>query len=407
MPETPPASNSPVHPPKPDEVSRLKVALITVLAVIGLFASVTRVNFKGRWEGIFLLKGASGALFELKDDLYLGDGHRLITGFDLDRPEFLLKSVFDKRVEGQPYLDYEWDEKDGSGFVRNIMPDGTELFTSFSRFSSDSGEDPHGLFVGGGLPSHVHDDDTAGEDDTGMAYWDGKRWYHIWCTVNEGVANLSDPKVLDPFRWKFIGSRVLNRSATRLVLESSHEVEVDGAPLRVDRYAYFRAGDPFFVLTVRIRNMGDNPVKYYYVYGDEPWVGNYGTSAGNVGWVKDRVIGFEQRVDTRKYHWAGVWDDGNDAIGEGHDFTKAANFIEWLGPIGPTVYFSNKGGDVPRKYKGTVPLSGDSRFIGLYWGPREIRPGKADSYELVIGMALRDPKTGFPVKPEVWAEGGR
>jgi hypothetical protein len=106
-------------------------------------------------------------------------------------------------------------------------------------------------------------------------------------------------------------------------------------------------------------------------------------------------------VDTRKYAYAGLFDYGNEAIGEGHNFTMTANFLEWKSPKAPMVYFSNSTDDFFAPVaSGNTPLSGNTRFIGVQWGPSFLPPGASDSYTLAIGMADRDPKTGLPAKPE-------
>jgi hypothetical protein len=48
-----------------------------------------------------------------------------------------------------------------------------------------------------------------------------------------------------------------------------------------------------------------------------------------------------------------------------------------------------------------TPLSSNTRFIGLQWGPRTLQPDQSEKYTMAIGMAGRDSITGFPVKPPV------
>ncbi len=74
-----------------------KKTLLAVIAV-GLLAIIiitsVRFNITGNYEGIFLLRGKKGALFELKDDLYLGEGNRYIAGFDFENEKrFFLRIV--------------------------------------------------------------------------------------------------------------------------------------------------------------------------------------------------------------------------------------------------------------------------------------------------------------------------
>ena len=68
-------------------------------------------------------------------------------------------------------------------------------------------------------------------------------------------------------------------------------------------------------------------VKNYY--GDEPWIGDFGSSAGDVGWMGKELIKTEREIDTDKNTYFGMFDYGNDLAGEMHNFTGIANFIEW------------------------------------------------------------------------------
>jgi len=379
---------------------------ILCLIFTGIFFALTlttvKINLTHSYEGIYLLKGEEGTLLELKDDLYLYEGHRYIAGFDFIN----IKEFFNNIVEAhaitirEPSLYFEWNARKGEGFVRNYLPGGRQLLTSFSRFIGDDGKEFSGLFVGGGLPAIVREDSIVKMNETGMAYYDGTRWFHIWCNVNEVIAN-DYFETVDPDIWKFLGSRVIHHNSEDLILESNHELVIYGVPLRMNRTAHFSAGQTFFVLSVRMTNVGDRPATYTYLYGDEPWLGNYGTSGGNVGWTSDGIYRYEGWLDTKKIHYAGLFDYGNDAIGESHNFTLAANFIAWFGDVEPSVFFSNGPDVLPQVGKKGPPLASNTRFIGVQWGPRTLQPGQTEVYTMAIGMADHDAKTGLPMIPRI------
>jgi hypothetical protein len=381
-------------------VLQRRATIIASVVPTLLFSVLTMVHLdiKGHFDGLFLMKGADGWHYELKDDLYMGEGDRLLYGLDFHDPRSRLQALFDRHKPGEPYLFTEWDERDGSGYVRNILPDGKQLLTFFGRYRGDDKEYVHGLFVGGALPASVVGQYNYYMNNTGMTYFDGGKWQHVWCVVNEGIASTTADKVSSPSQWKFLGSRVEREGEAAISLSSSHEIDLDGVPLRMERVARLVAGETYFLLRIRITNTGTKPVKYYYLYGDEPWVGNYGSAAGDVGWVQDGIINRETEVDTKKYNYAGMFDYGNSEIHEGHGFSGTANFIEWLGEERPLVYFANQEG--VRSTPG-APLASEERFIGLQWGPRPLQPGEERTYTLAIGMAGHDPRSGFPVKPEI------
>ncbi len=384
-------------------ISRKTAYLFAVVGLLTTLIMITcRINITGNYEGIFLLKGEDGALFELKDDLYLGEENRYVAGIDLESEKEFLNRLFEAHASTikEPSLYYEWNSNKGEGFVRNYLPGGKQLLTAFSRFIDDGGKEVLGLFVGGGLPANIREDSVIKMNETGMAYYDGVRWFHIWCNVNEVISN-SRFEGIFPSSWKYLGSRILHHNIEDLIIESNHEIIIDGVPLRMNRTAIFRAGETYFILSIRISNVGNRPTTYYYLYGDEPWLGNYGTSGGNVGWAADGIYQYRGWLNTKKLRYAGLFDFGNDAIGEGHDFTLTANFIAWFSEMEPFVFFSNGPYDFPRINEKKVTLSSNTRFIGVQWGPRTLEPNQSEVYTMAIGMADRDPKTGFPVKPEI------
>jgi hypothetical protein len=112
-------------------------------------------------------------------------------------------------------------------------------------------------------------------------------------------------------------------------------------------------------------------------------------------------------VDSGKYSYAGIYDYGNSAIDEGHDFTGTANFIEWFGNEKPTVYFANASGRMTGMAGQKTPLASNARFIGLEWNSRSLPPGQSTTYTLAIGMAEHDPERTIPIKPEIRIPGKR
>ncbi len=377
------------------------VALTVIALPLLLIFCASHLDFSSDFEGIYILRCDRGLLFDIKNDLMLGEENRLLAKIEF-APLYNFFQGGNRRPSGAPHLNYSWNNRLGSGYIFNYFGDGKQLLTCFSRFRDSQGKIPKGLFVGGGLPYSNHDDIDLTMSATGMAHFDGKVWHHLWCNVNETIASSPEDKH-DPSTWKFLGSKVIFANDTKLIIRSSHELPFCNTTFHIDRYAIFRAGETYFTLLIKITNMGMYPATYFYVYGDEPWVGEFGSSAGNVGWVKDRLYYYEGMVDPRKYSYAGMYDIGNPVIlGEKRKFTGVANFIEWMGELTPDlVYFSNKEGEFAEE-KERVPLySKDNRVIFLQWGPRRLLPGRYEYMILAIGMAGNEPKSGFPVKPVV------
>jgi hypothetical protein len=368
------------------------VAALVLLAVTGL--AFIHFSFRGHLEGLYLLKGQSSNSFLIADDVYLGEEEVLVAGLSFTRLHNLLRAHSNY---GRPHLEVDWDEADGIGSVSNYLGGDKVLMTNFSRYIDSGKQLTHGLFVGGALPEALLD---ADENNSGMSYFDGQHWSHIWCNTNEGIGSTVSSHRYPPSSWRFLGSRIVSQSADHIVLSSAHEIDVDGVLLRMERTVEMTAGEPDLNLTVKISNSGNGVGRYFYYYGDEPWLGDFGSASGDVGWVDGRLVEDEETIDPKTVAYAGMADYGSSALGEGHNFGHAANFIEWLGPDKPdTVFFANRYDGFNHDPRARVLLQGDGRSIGMYWGPRTLTSGQTQVFELAIGMAEQNPANGMPRIP--------
>ncbi len=368
------------------------------LALLWALFGLVRVEVTRHYQGVYLLRQGPYHLV-LTDAILLGQEDRLLFALHWDKVDSILhfRKSFAPR---SAHLQYDWFQTDGSGFVRNVFPDGTMLLTCFSRFVDAGNAIPRGGFVGGNVP-YESGSASPQEGESGMAFFDGKKWRHLWGNANEGIALGDGSRQLSPSKWEFLGSRVLVSSREKMVLSSSHRVAGEGMVLHIDRFAVFKAGEPYFILVNRVRNEGKASALYFYVYGDEPSVGDYGGSTGNVGWGNGRLFQYETGLDPERDSYFGMYDHGNSAAGETKGYTNLANFIESLGVRPDLMYFSNRLGFFASE-KERVPLkSPTSRVLFMQWGPRQLAPGDADVYVLAIGMAGSRPGYDIPVKPGI------
>ena len=395
-----------MHPRITPKIIVLSLLSAVTLVTLLLFFMI-RLDVEGDFEGLFILKGTGGKLLEVKDDVLLGEYERLLFRIDLPWLHSLIYHDQPYPTPSEPYSTLTWNSRAGHGFIQSYSPDSTRFLISFSRFHDSNGAVPRGLFVGGGLPYSRYEGNTPLLNETGVAYYNGTRWYHIWCNANEAIAGGNSPEKLQfPSTWKFLGSKVHYETREKIILQSSHETLLDGVPVKIDRFVIYRSGERHFILANRIRNTGNTPTSYFFVYGDEPWLGDYGTSAGNVGWASDRLFYYESLVDPQRYSYAGMFDIGNPVVmGETGNYSKLSNFIEWLGDIRPDlVYFSNKEGKISEE-AAHVPLSSrDNRVIFAQWGPRTLVPGQSETILLAIGMGSTTPASTLPMKPSVMVE---
>lgn len=292
-------------------------------------------------------------------------------------------------ASGTPVMEVRFDERSGRGFALSNRPDGTKFLVNFSLFDGE-GADPRGLFIGGSpakLPA----------SSSGVSYYDGERWHHLWCTANEGIAASGDSKVYETTEWRYVSGQVERKNFKFVWIKSEHQVFITGQPVSITRRAKLGAEDDFVVLEVTVKNEGRLPILYDYAYGDEPWVGRFGDAMGDIGWYEDGVVKHETYLSELAYTYAGFWDLGNEEAGETGEFSNYANFIEWS-PVPSMVYFSNDFGSVE---PGTPLNDGENRVLNIVWRGQGLEPGESASYTFAIGMAGVDDLTGMPRKPLV------
>jgi hypothetical protein len=355
------------------------------------------VRLAGTGRGLYLLR--HGWRWQIADDLYLGDETRFVVGVDVRRLE---EEVSGGYSGPRPGLQCDWAVWDGTGWVRNLLPGGRELVTTFSRYVDPVGRHPEGLFIGGRPPPLPGNEGTRVLNQSGMAYYDGNRWFHVWCNANEALESEDGSRTLAIGDWEYLDGEVVLNNSQATELRSRHQAALAGTGLRMERRAAFLAGQPYLVLRVRIVNLGPFPFSFRYGYGDEPWLGEYGNSAGNVGWVDGGLVLVEADLDPTRHRYAGYVDSGNPLLGvSSEDFTHLANFIEWRPESAPSrVYFSNAMGAYPREGEG-VPLQGNERALALEWQSIALQPGEAWETALAIGFAGRVLRGQLPVKPPV------
>jgi hypothetical protein len=311
---------------------------------------------------------------------------------------------------GMGNIETTWNDREGDGVIKEYRNDGTEFLVVLARYANDAGT-PQGVFIGGDLPlGDVQRTTETSNNNTGMAYYDGKRWNHIWCSLNEGTTIGGNDKVYGPEEWKYLGSKVLKSTSSEVAIESSHELNTmaRGVPvsLLMKRTIQKKLGEDYILLKVEFMNPGNAPLTYMYELGDEPWVGDFFRgSAGNIGWTDGALYKYEGYVNPSQHSYAGYWDIGNDVINETGAFTGYADFVEWLSEQPDYVYFANEFGFF--KVNEKKPLSSwNNRVMALVWNRQVLKPGERRAHVVAFGMAKPDSQAGvsLPVKPPVRRE---
>lgn len=376
---------------------RRYLPLLAVTPVILLFLFRDILNVTSSNSVLYFIRDHNG-FFSVSRDLSIENAGQLI--FMLDANCLLSWLIQGESVaRSKPVLDVTWDDRSGRGSIKQYRPDGTKLVVSFSRFD-DGKDNGGGLFIGGDLAYGDYDRSPDGAT-SGMAYFDGSRWNHIWCAANEGFTPMSDisgrRKAFDPREWKYLSGRVLKKTTDEIIIESRHLLDAGRNRIAMKRLVSMKAGDDYLTLAIEFRNAGEQMLEYLFDYGDEPWVGRFNNSLGDIGWTERGPVKFEGFISPHENRFAGFWDYGNDAAGEPHEFTGYANYIRWASVHPTVVYFSN---DFAICTEGKPLDSQNSRVINLAWMNQKLYPDESRRYTLVIGMAAINELTGLPISPE-------
>lgn len=369
-------------------------AVLIFLSAFGLtsiFFFHDLFRFTSSNSAIYVLSGENGGV-EVRRDMLAEEEDRLIFMLDANCVFNIFMRNFAAFAK-RPMLELTWWEETGQGVIKKFGADGSIIEVTFSRFR-DVGK-PLGLFIGGDLPYGDISRDKH-HATSGMAYYDGKKWVHLWCAANEGFSLYGTEEVLSPEKWKYLGAKIIKDTYDEAGIESFHEVKTGGRTVLMTRRVFFRAPDDYLTLEIKIANPNTEPIAYTYVYGDEPWVGKFGSSSGDVGWYEGGLIDRETAIDPKRYKYAGYWDHGNEYAGQGRSYSGYANFISWLTPAPDTVYLANEfeccDNDRPLD-------SSHKRVIGIAWYAEKLMPGESRTHVLVMGKA--DIRGDRPTMPKI------
>lgn len=376
----------------------MKRAHLIISAVILLFFAVGVIggnfSFHGKPDGIYLLRGTGGKLFELKDRLQLTEYDRLIT-----RVEF--EALYDRwrsneeAAHASPYLKYNWHRNSGGGYLISFFPDGSRFLVCLGRFRDADNNPVKGIFVGGGLPRAHYESGALKTPETGVAYADASGWHHLWGSAAETIIS-ADPaiKPVGPGRWEFISSEVLFSSQYQLALKSSHLIRLGQQTLKADRYLNYRAGDRFFSLATRFSNQGNLPLKYHYSYEDDLRTPDSGTVNSATAMEQPDFSG-DCYIGMSGYSYS----DGGERTASSGNMT---NFMSWQGDALPDRRYLISRSGILLSDTGKAPLTDrNSRGVKLQWHSRMLLPGRSETIVLTIGMSDNDPTTGIPRQPAV------
>ncbi|MBI5486375.1 MAG: hypothetical protein HY905_03495 [Deltaproteobacteria bacterium] len=225
----------------------------------------------------------------------------------------------------------------------------------------------------------------------------GFRTINLFCAFDESIFDRDEAQEYsfgwsenfgtgdDGARLEYVRGRIVEGGPERVIVESENA----GGCYRVTKVAFTRAGAAWWILATRITNRCDRPVRFDYFTGDDPWLGSYRSSDGDVGWTPAGLV--EREADVTPFVVGGFYDLGNPALGQDHaGFSNQANFVR-LDPASPLpdrALFANRFAHSSDEIDPLRPLDNRTMTaLNLGWTDRTLRPGEGFTVAMAIGRA--------------------
>jgi hypothetical protein len=208
----------------------------------------------------------------------------------------------------------------------------------------------------------------------------------------------------DGERLEYSGGAVEEQGPNRVVLRARNR----GGCYTVAKRLVWPAEARFILVATGITNTCREPVVFDFWTGDDPWLGKYRSSEGDVGYTDSELLRVETKVDPASFSFGGVYDLGNSQAGEREgSFSGAANFI-MLAPAQPApdrIYFANRFAHKDDELQAGRPLDNKTMLaFNLGWLDLELAAQETLSFGYALGLAHSEGKPEPPKAPTIPAE---
>ncbi|MFH1132218.1 MAG: hypothetical protein V1754_12850, partial [Pseudomonadota bacterium] len=224
-----------------------------------------------------------------------------------------------------PPFKVDWDAKTGKGTVQQNLSSGDVIHTCFHcGYKGYTGGLVIGSYNGSGYGLYPKKPIRGFNKINVFCAQDESIWDHKEKTEYSYGWSENFGKGNDGARLEYVRGRILEQTPQRLVFQSENA----GGCYRVTKVAYARAQKPWWLIATRITNSCKEPVKFDFFSGDDPWLGLYKSSDGDVGWTTDGLIRNEAYFGFGQFPAGGLYDLGNQELGQKEgSFSNQANFF--------------------------------------------------------------------------------
>ena len=304
-----------------------------------------------------------------------------------------------------PRLEAKWDPATGRGAVLSHLKGGDLLRTCFQcDFPGYTGGLVIGGYSGSGMGLYPKapirgfkainvfcaQDESIRDHESGLEYTYG------W-SENMGEGRGGE-------RLEYVKGEVLESGPQRVVLRSINR----GGCYEVTKVATTRAGDLYWIIATRVTSVCQKKIRFDLYSGDDPWIGTYRSSDGDVGWTPAGLVRRELALPAGRFTAGGIYDLGNRALGQKEgSFSGQANFtlLDPVSPLPTLTAFANRFAHTAAEVDPKKPLSNDTlTALNLAWNGLELAPGEGFTFAFALGLAHTGAPGELPRVPAISAE---
>jgi hypothetical protein len=305
----------------------------------------------------------------------------------------------------RPRFEVKWSPDTGRGMVTERLPRGDTLSTCFHC----------------GYPGYTGGLVIGNYSASGMAFRPrepirGYSEINVFCAQDESIWDVDEGAEYtygwsenfgtgpDGKRLEYLSGSILERDDQHVLLSSENE----GGCYHVSKIATTRAGWRTWIIATRIRNRCDHPVHFHFYSGDDPWLGRYASSDGDVGWTPDGLVPREKAFLAGQFVAGGIYDLGNAELGQTDTgFSNQANFfaLDPSLPLPDFTAFANRFAHEAKDVHPDRPLDDKTMTaLNLGWRDRRLAPGESFTTAMALGLATTGTPGTIPRLPELGDE---
>jgi len=301
-----------------------------------------------------------------------------------------------------------WDKATGRGKVVETRDNGDRLATCFHC----------------GYPGYTGGLVIGGLGGPGMALYPsvpirGYSEINVFCAQDESIWDRDD-EVEYTYGWsENFGDgpdgRRLEYQRGEVLQNDGHQVALSsenlGGCYRVRKTAYAKEGWNAWIIATQVTNPCDHPVRFHFHSGDDPWLGRYASSDGDVGYTQDGIVRKERSFVAGAFTAGGLYDLGNSELGQNATgFSNQANYFA-LDPALPLPDFTaiaNRFAHTAADVHSDQPLDNKTMTaLNMGWRDLALAPGESFQVAMALGLAETAAPGSLPRVPplgdEAWS----